>query len=377
MIAWHRAAAVWALFSLLLVGLPLWGAALCGLSLTPFVQFPPVAKASATASFSLPVAAILGVIELVLVGAVAVYLRRFGTLNRNAPAAHFPWWGWGGLLWLAVAWLLLWTPHDWPNALLSQKFTLVWLGYILVVNAITWRRVGACALTGRPRYFATLFAGSAVVWWYFEYLNQFVHNWHYPGMENLDRTTYFLQATLPFSTVLPAVVSTAQLLDSYCLRREPQKGVAIKVGRPRLVAVFILFVASLSLMGLACWPRQLFPLIWISPFFIFVSLQVMLDRKTRLVNVVHGRWHRPAMFSLAALVCGVFWEMWNFYSFPKWVYTIPYAHGMKVFEMPLLGYAGYLPFGLECLVFADFLQRLYPGSIRGGRGRSCPGGHGR
>jgi hypothetical protein len=39
--------------------------------------------------------------------------------------------------------------------------------------------------------------------------------------------------------------------------------------------------------------------------------------------------------------------MWNYWSFPKWIYLIPYVDRPKLFEMPLLGYGGYLPFALE------------------------------
>jgi hypothetical protein len=31
------------------------------------------------------------------------------------------------------------------------------------------------------------------------------------------------------------------------------------------------------------------------------------------------------------------------------------VHEYKIFEMPILGYAGYLPFGLECLAVTKFL----------------------
>ena len=55
----------------------------------------------------------------------------------------------------------------------------------------------------------------------------------------------------------------------------------------------------------------------------------------------------------AALVCGFFWELWNWQSVAKWVYTVPGVQRWHVFEMPLLGYAGYLPFGLECLMIAE------------------------
>jgi len=44
--------------------------------------------------------------------------------------------------------------------------------------------------------------------------------------------------------------------------------------------------------------------------------------------------------------------MWNYYSLSKWSYTVPYVNRFQLFEMPILGYAGYLPFGLECMVAA-------------------------
>jgi hypothetical protein len=72
--------------------------------------------------------------------------------------------------------------------------------------------------------------------------------------------------------------------------------------------------------------------------------------------------------ALAALICGFFWEMWNFYSLAKWKYSIPFVHRFEIFEMPLLGYAGYLPFGLECMVIADLIESLAK------RKRPCMGG---
>jgi hypothetical protein len=67
-----------------------------------------------------------------------------------------------------------------------------------------------------------------------------------------------------------------------------------------------------------------------------------------------GSWSSVVLSSLAALICGGFWEMWNAYSLVHWEYSIPYVHTFKIGEMPILGYAGYLPFGLECLAVADF-----------------------
>ncbi len=39
----------------------------------------------------------------------------------------------------------------------------------------------------------------------------------------------------------------------------------------------------------------------------------------------------------------------------KWIYEVPFVSRFKIFEMPVLGYAGYLPFGLECAIIGDML----------------------
>ena len=47
---------------------------------------------------------------------------------------------------------------------------------------------------------------------------------------------------------------------------------------------------------------------------------------------------------------GFFWEMRDNPSLARWSYTLPHVSCCRLFEMPILGYGGYLPFGLECLV---------------------------
>ena len=57
----------------------------------------------------------------------------------------------------------------------------------------------------------------------------------------------------------------------------------------------------------------------------------------------------------------MFWEMWNFYSLPKWTYVIPYVGFWKVFEMPLLGYLGYPFFGIVVFSYAAVALMLMTG----------------
>jgi hypothetical protein len=68
-------------------------------------------------------------------------------------------------------------------------------------------------------------------------------------------------------------------------------------------------------------------------------------------NLRKGDYRALVILAIAALVCGFFWEMWNFWSMPKWRYNVPFVNVFHVFEMPVVGFAGYLPFGPICWCF--------------------------
>jgi hypothetical protein len=88
---------------------------------------------------------------------------------------------------------------------------------------------------------------------------------------------------------------------------------------------------------------------------VIICLQALGGRPTVLAPLEDGDWRDIARFSAAALVCGFFWEMWNSGSLARWEYSVPHVDGLRIFEMPLLGYAGYLPFGIECAAIAALL----------------------
>ncbi len=258
----------------------------------------------------------------------------------------------------------------------------------------------------RPRYFAFLFPLSAVFWWFFEYLNRFVQNWHYVGGENFDAWEYFWYATLPYSTVLPAVLSTREWLSTFFVfdltqlrkfsrvrrkdakegrkagtlnhgdteaRRGPLFSPVLRVSvspwfnsfifaTSRLCATTILFLSALALVGIGVFPNHLYPLVWIAPLLILVSLQMLQKKEHIFSGIERGDWHLVITSALAALICGFFWEMWNYYSLARWEYSIPFVNRFHIFEMPILGYAGYLPFGMTCaaidgLITADQTNR--------------------
>jgi len=210
----------------------------------------------------------------------------------------------------------------------------------------------------RPRFFLLLFPASAAFWWFFEYLNRFVQNWYYVGA-HFGAWEYFWYATLSFSTVLPAVLGTRDwIIPSSWFDEGFKSFLPIRFSKPKVLAWAILFASGAGLTGIGVWPNYLFPLIWVSPLFIIVSLQALMGERHILGDVARGDWHLVVSSALAALFCGWFWEMWNYYSLAKWEYAIPFVHRYQIFQMPILGYAGYLPFGLECAVIGGMLKSI-------------------
>ncbi len=350
-----------ALVFLLAVSLPLAGAAAAGKPPEAFLQFPPKTPDIPHAPFSLPVFAGLA---LLILAATAPLLLRFllhrGKAEARGPARPFPWWGWGGAGLGAAAWIVAWSRFPWMGELQAHTFTPLWISFILVVNALLHRKTGRCPLLSRTRGFLLLFPASAAFWWSFEYLNRFVGNWRYVGGREFGAAEYFLFATLPFSTVLPAVLSARELVLS-----SPRFDAAFRdwrsfsPGRPRAAAAAALSLSCAGLFAVGFVPDIVYPLVWVAPPLLLLSLSALRGRPHALSGIAGGDWRGFAASSAAALFCGFFWEMWNSGSAMKWVYDIPYVDALHVFEMPILGYAGYLPFGILCAQVGERL--LDPG----------------
>jgi hypothetical protein len=323
-----------------------------------YLEFPPETRYVSHAPLSW--AAFAGYGLFILAAAGPLFIRGLKAAGRPGPgkskARAFPLWGWVGIGTGLTAWTLAWTRFPWFDGLQAHTFTPLWLSYIVLVNGLTYRRRGHCMMTDRPGFFLLLFPVSALFWWFFEYLNRFVQNWYYVGV-HFGPWEYFCYATMSFSTVLPAVLGTRDWLLGFSWVQTGFGGFTpLRFSRPKPLAWFVLLASGAGLAGIGIWPNYLFPLLWMSPLLIFVSLQALMGENHVLSKVAQGDWRLIASSALAALLCGWFWEMWNYYSLAKWEYSVPFVHAYQVFEMPLLGYAGYLPFGLECAVIAMMME---------------------
>lgn len=354
---------LWALFScaaLVLLAGPLLGIWLAGKPLSPYLELPPRPASIPAPGFSWPV---FGLMLAFVATAVTPFVWRFlnapHSPSRFTPARKaLPSWGRPALLLLLASWTLAWTRFTWFEPLQPHTFTPIWLGYIGIVNALTVRRKGSSLLSRQPARFMALFPLSALFWWFFEYLNRFVGNWHYLGVSEFGPFEYVLFASLSFSTVLPAIASTAEWLGTFSrLHGAFGRWHPLRPPHPRPLAIVVLCATTLSLLGLGVYPEMLYPLVWISPVLVIVSLQTLGARSTVFTPLEGGDWRELVSYAAAALVCGFFWEMWNHRSLAHWEYAVPYVDRFRIFEMPLLGYAGYLPFGIECAVISSLVLR--------------------
>ena len=118
---------------------------------------------------------------------------------------------WIGLALVTVAW-----PPNWllPGLRTQILFFPLWLGYALTVDGLVLLRKGSSLLARSWRGFVGLFLVSAPAWWLFELINQRTQNWEYVGKEHFSDLAYFVLASISFSTVMPAVFGTAELVGT-------------------------------------------------------------------------------------------------------------------------------------------------------------------
>lgn len=254
---------------------------------------------------------------------------------------------------ITLAWPASWLQ---AGALGEYSFFPLWLGYILTIDAVVLRRRGSSLLVRNPKVFFGMFLASVPLWWAFEGLNQFTENWQYVGGEHYSTLRYALVASWHFSVVVPAVMETAELIGSFGFIERFRLGPVAPASQKWLFGSIILGIICLG--ALVLWPRYAFFTAWLSLFLIFDPINDLRGGPSVIGWLKRGDWRLVVSLALGALVCGWFWEMWNFWATPKWEYSISYFEFAHVFEMPLLGYAGYLPFGLETFAGYHFMAGL-------------------
>lgn len=263
-------------------------------------------------------------------------------------------------------------------------FPVVWYGYILTLDGGLEVAGGTSIWNSYRPVFWALIPVSGAFWWLFELFDQAVRSWRYVGGGAFTGLGFVIFASLCFSTVLLAVWETALVVETAAARlsraRDRPRGVeaeldalyrgstaaigsgdtaagTIQPGRARQLLSLEFLLGAVCLVLPLFWPRYAFGLIWASLFLLLDPVNGWRGGTSLLLEVVRRRYATAASFATAALVCGFLWEFWNYWAPIKWVYSVPYVSQLHLFEMPLPGYLGYLPFGLEVFATTVFAVR--------------------
>ncbi len=263
-------------------------------------------------------------------------------MSNNSPKGIFTFLGWIGIFLIGVFWFFNWS----LEGLRTQwGFFPMWLGYCLMIDSIVLRRNGYSLLTRSPKKYFGLFLISAPSWWLFELFNSHLQNWQYLGKENFTTLEYSLFETLSFSTVIPAVFETAELVSTLGWINKIKIPISIRPNSTTLLSLFA--VGVFLLISILKWADVFYPFVWLTVFLIIEPLNIKAKFPSLLHFTEKRNWQPLISLVVGCLICGFFWEMWNYYSYPKWVYHLPHVNAPKIFEMPLPGYIGYILFALE------------------------------
>ena len=291
----------------------------------------------------------LGVILLACTAAVmfAEFFRR-----RTRP---FPAYGWVGLASLAIGeWLMFRGVEP-----VATFFTpIAWTAYALIADAAVFAIRGHSRLRDAPAKFAALALLSIPLWLIFEAYNLRLTNWTYVGGLPMSLLMRWFGYGWAFATIWPGIFLTADLVESFGWWDAPARPITFS----RAVQNAFILAGAILLMVPILLPRSLgsflFGAVWGGFVFLLDPINLRLGLPSFEADLACGRPRRFFSFLLSGWVCGWLWEFWNFWAAAKWNYTFPIMQKDKIFEMPLLGYLGFLPFALDCFVMYYFAAWL-------------------
>lgn len=228
--------------------------------------------------------------------------------------------------------------------LADYTYPITWWGLLLIVDAWNERRRGLSLWRGRLKHFLLITIPVSVLFWLlFEILNLAAPQWRYKGSLT-DLSFQVLFGFVAFATVIPIMVESYWLVDGkFCV----PEGFAGWFRSRRLVSIIIgmLFV-TVPFFNAVFWFNQG---IWLAPALVLLPF-------TDPGWCAHAR-RFVAALAASGLLAGFFWELFNYRARTHWEYLI-LPGAPHLFQMPLPGYIGFIPFALTALVVYERQLRL-------------------
>jgi hypothetical protein len=290
-----------------------------------------------------------------------------------------------------------------------------WVGYLFLLDGILTTLArrrndpAISSLRARPNRFVVAWLTSIPVWCFFDGLNFYLLDaWRYHGLSPLmaDRVLGYFIA---FAAITPGMLLTAQWCQHLGMARwtirAPQrvqraawtmtaalpaaiaaltlllliqsdiamggiKGivgsallllgplVASLVRKARLLAVAFAVGVGFTAWALLMQDSLACMTLWVGLIYLIDPINAKLGAPSLLRDWQAGRWGRTLALAVSGATCGFCWELWNYWALTKWTYHLPFmgaAETYRFFEMPWLGFLGFLPFACECWVVLNLI----------------------
>ena len=164
-------------------------------------------------------------------------------------------------------------------------YVFAWYSYIFFVDGINYLIKGDSLIISRTKEFVYMLFVSCGMWLVFELFNLSLKNWGY-NFVPFDSTDRYLFYLLLFSSVLPAIFETEELIESLGIFRKFKLNISIKLNEKHINRWIYtgIFLSTLSLI----FPKIFFPLMWLSLMIIFEPLNYKLGTRSLVKESSRG-----------------------------------------------------------------------------------------
>ena len=227
---------------------------------------------------------------------------------------------------------------------------LCWTGLLFLLDGLLYRnmRQDTSPIRNRPWRFAAIYLVSIPVWLVFDWVNfWYIGAWRYHGLPE-DLFIRYAGYFLAFGAICPGMFLIADIVQR--TRVAGLRGPALAPN----AAVRVILIAAGGAMALYPFlvrdPVGSLTL-WLGWFFLLDPINERVGAPSIFGDWRQGRYGRTVSLMAAGAICGLLWEFWNYWAVTKWTYNLPFLGPLEeiaYFEMPALGFLGFLPFALEC-----------------------------
>ncbi len=270
------------------------------------------------------------------------------------PFRQVPKYSWIGLGIMLISELLMFA----RVSLICTFFTpIMWIGYILFIDGINFKISGDSYITCRKKEFIFMIFWSDLCWWIFEFYNVFLKNWYYIGLPD-NFIIRHIGYNVSFATIFPGILETSELIDNLKwfqnIKMKP-----VRIINKRLNILILLGIISV-IYPLIFPSPYIFGIVWLGFIFLLEPLNYKLNGRSLINEWKVGIFSKTVSLIFSGAICGFLWEFWNYWTTTKWLYTVPILPNIKIFEMPILGFLGFLPFAIECYALQNIVVALIP-----------------